>query len=100
MSSGNTAHWIRMPFVVVSGVRLGMGVLTSGGDRRRGRGSLGWILCRNGILIDDRLVCEKLTIFPYADYIVENCVKFPFLWYSQVQHRSGGWREIHMQKCK
>jgi len=30
-----------MPFAVVSGVRLGMGVLDFGGDRRRGRGSLG-----------------------------------------------------------
>ena len=27
----------------------------------------------NDVLIDDRLVCEKLTIFPYADYIVEFC---------------------------
>ena len=41
MSSGNTADWIWMPFGVVSGVGLGMGVLTFGGDRRRGRGSLG-----------------------------------------------------------
>jgi len=30
-----------MPFEVVSGVRLGSGVLDFGGDRRRGRGSLG-----------------------------------------------------------
>ena len=30
-----------MPFGVVSGVGLPMGVLTFGGDRRRGRGSLG-----------------------------------------------------------
>ena len=30
-----------MPFRVVSGVGLGMGVLDFGGDRRRGRGSLG-----------------------------------------------------------
>jgi len=29
------ADWIRMPFGVVSGVRLGMGVLDFGGDRRR-----------------------------------------------------------------
>jgi len=35
------ADWIRMPFRVVSGVGLGMGVLGFGGDRRRGRGSLG-----------------------------------------------------------
>ena len=26
------------------------------------------------VLIDFRLVCEKLTIFPYAEYIVEFCV--------------------------
>jgi len=38
---GKTADWIRMPFGVVSGVGLGMGVLDFGGDRRRGRGSLG-----------------------------------------------------------
>jgi len=31
------------------------------------------------ILIDDRLVCEKLTIFPYAEYIVEFCVRLAFL---------------------
>jgi len=30
-----------MPFGVVSGVELGMVVLDFGGDRRRGRGSLG-----------------------------------------------------------
>jgi len=33
--------WIRMPFAVVSGVGLGMGVLDFGGDRRRGRDNLG-----------------------------------------------------------
>jgi len=42
------------------------------------------------ILIDDRLVCEKLTIFPYAEYIVEFSVQLAFLRYSQVQDRSGG----------
>ena len=36
-----TADWIRMPFGVVSGVGLGMGVLDFGGDRRRGGGILG-----------------------------------------------------------
>ena len=30
-----------MPFGVVSGIRLGIGVLDFGGDSRRGRGSLG-----------------------------------------------------------
>ena len=41
MSSGNTRKWIGMPFGVVSGVGLESGVLDFGGDRRRGRGSLG-----------------------------------------------------------
>ena len=41
------------------------------------------------VLIDDRLVCEKLTIFPYAECIVELCERLAFLWYSQVQDRSG-----------
>ena len=41
MDCGKTADCIRMPFGVVSGVVLGMGVLDFGGDRRRGRGSLG-----------------------------------------------------------
>jgi len=52
------ADWIRMPFGVMCGVWLSMGVL-------------------NGILIvvliDDRLVCEKLTIFPYVECIIEFC---------------------------
>ena len=37
---GKMADWIRMPFRVMSGVRLGMGVLDGGGNCRRGRGSL------------------------------------------------------------
>jgi len=41
VSSGNTADWIWMPFGVVNGVGLSMGVLDFGGDRRRERGSLG-----------------------------------------------------------
>jgi len=35
VSSGKTAGWIWMPFGVVSGVGLGMGVLDFGGDCRR-----------------------------------------------------------------
>ena len=42
-----------------------------------------------GLLIDNRLVCEKLAVFPYARYTVEFCVEFPFLQYSQIQDRSG-----------
>ena len=38
---GKTADWIGMPFGVVSVVGLRSGVLDFGGDRRRGRGSLG-----------------------------------------------------------
>jgi len=41
VSSGDMADWIGMPFGVVSGVGLGMGVLDFRGDRQRGRGSLG-----------------------------------------------------------
>ena len=140
------ADWMWMPFGLVNGVGLHMGVLDFGGDRRRGRGSLGVNLRRpivtkkdfvdrcvevctaiepsfgmvsgvgpgihvldgsprasrgrgcfwhdfwhfsafspyffqwgNDILINDRVVCEKLTIFPYADYIVEFCVELAFL---------------------
>ena len=50
------------------------------------------------ILIDNQLVCEKLAAFSYARYTVEFCVELPFLWYSQVQDQSGGWREIYVQK--
>jgi len=39
--SGDTGDWIGMPFGVVSGVGLGLGVFDFGGDRRRGRDSLG-----------------------------------------------------------
>ena len=42
-----------------------------------------------------RLVCEKLTIFPYAQCIVEFCVRLAFIWYSQVQDPSGDWREMY-----
>jgi len=41
VNCGETADLIGMPFGVVSGVGLGMGVLDFDGDRRRGRGSLG-----------------------------------------------------------
>ena len=41
MSSGHTRGCIVTPFGVVSGLGLGNGVLDYGGDRRRGRGSLG-----------------------------------------------------------
>jgi len=76
---------------VVSGVGPGIHVLD--GSPRASRGSWlfpAWFPAFFGICvlsftigkdvqIDDRLVCEKLTIFPYADYIVEFCVELIFL---------------------
>jgi len=41
VNCGKMADLIQMPFGVVSGVGLDMGVLDFGGDRRKGRGSLG-----------------------------------------------------------
>jgi len=33
----------------------------------------------NDVLINDRLVCENLTIFSYIDNIVEFCIELAFL---------------------
>jgi len=63
----------------------------------QGEGQFGWIQCRNGVLIDYRLMCAKLTIFPYAEFIVKFCEGLAFLWCSQVQDRTRGRREIHVQ---
>jgi len=38
---GKTAEWIQMPFGMVSGVGLGIGVLDFGGDHRREGAVLG-----------------------------------------------------------
>jgi len=104
---------IELSFGVVSGVGQGIHVLDGCPRASRERGCfwhgfwrfakirLHWFQWRHGVLImvliDFRLVCEQLTIFPYAEYIVEFSVRVAFLWYSQVQDRSGGWREIHVQ---
>jgi len=82
---------IELSFGVVSGVGPGIHVLDESPRASRGRGCF-WhgfrhfskiqpysLQCRHGILIDDRLVCEKLTVFPYAEYIVEFCVRLAFL---------------------
>ena len=100
MSCGHIRGWIGTLFGVVSQVRLGSGVLDFGGDRRRGRGSLGGEFSRQCnpmdkavlimVMIDDRLVCEKLAVFLYARYTVKFSVKFPFLGHSQVQDRTWG----------
>jgi len=98
VSSGNTGDWIRMPFWMVSLVGLNMGVWDFGGDRRRGRGSLGVNTMQKWRI--DRLstrVCKDDNISD-AECIVEFCEGLAFLWYSQVQDQIGGWREIHVQK--
>jgi len=40
------------------------------------------------------LVCEKLTIFPYGQYVVGNVFSLAFWWYTQVQDWSWGLREV------
>jgi len=74
---------IELSFGVVSGVGPCIHVLDGGPHASRGRDrfwhgfrhfSEFWPYCfqwEDGVLIDDRLVCEKLTIFPNADYIIE-----------------------------
>jgi len=42
-----------------------------------------------------RFVCEKLTIFPYGQYIIGIYVSLAFGWYSEFQGRSGGWGEMY-----
>jgi len=48
-------------------------------------------------MIDDQLVCENLTIFPYAECTVEFYERVTYVWYGQVQDRIGGWTEIRLQ---
>jgi len=57
-----------MPFRVVSGVVLGMGVLDFGGDRRRGRGSLGVNLHRP--IVTNRDFVASLYGIVYSDRAV------------------------------
>jgi len=52
VSCGKTADWIRMPFGVVSGVGLGMGVFNFGGDRRT---------LRTCIEVSDGIVCCRVV---------------------------------------
>jgi len=54
-----------MPFGVVSGVGLGMGILDFDGDRRRGRGSLGVNLRRPIVTNGDFVV--SLCGIAYSD---------------------------------
>ena len=69
------------------------------GDRRREGAVWGWIKCKSGVQIDYRLMCEKSTVFPYAECSMEFYERAAFVWYSQVQDWSGGWREIRVQKA-
>jgi len=67
---GKTADWIWMTFGVVSGVVRMIGVL----DKGRFQEFVAPIGL-NGIFVEEKciqLVREKLTIFPYGQYIVGN----------------------------
>jgi len=83
---------IELSFGVVSGVGPGIHVLDGSPRASRGRGCFwhGFWHCsasahalisigRHDVVIHHRLMCEKLAVFPYARYIVEFCVGFPFL---------------------
>jgi len=82
---------IELSFGVVSGVGPGIHVLNGSPHATRGRGCFWhgfWHFLAlspycfqwgNDVLIADRLLCEKLTIFPYEDYIVEFFVELAFL---------------------
>jgi len=80
-----------MPFGVVSGVGLGMGVLDFGGDRRRGTGSLGVNLRRPIVTIrtllrrcvELRKAIENVSLNSVNDWLSYDIVM-------QVQDRSGG----------
>ena len=92
---------IKLSCGVVSGVGPGIHVLDGSLRASRGRGCFWYgfqpvsnfrvygIQWTNGVLItvmiDDQLVCEKLTIFFYAECIVEFYEGLAFLCYSQVQ---------------
>jgi len=82
---------IELSFGVVNGVGPGIHVFDGSPRASRGRGCF-WhgfwhfsaysphsFLWGNDVLIADRLVCEKLPIFPYAYYIIEFCVKLASL---------------------
>jgi len=88
---GETAHWIRVPFGVVSGVDPGIHELDEVHVSQEEGAVSGmvsgifWHLRpirlneRNDVLFAEKciqLVCEKLTIFPYGQYIVGIYVSF------------------------
>jgi len=65
-----------MPFGVVSGVGLGMGVLNFGGDRRSGRGrfgvNLGCPIVTNGDLLRR---CDQAVVWR-GEWSVHSCVRW------------------------
>jgi len=75
-----------MLFGVVSGIRLGMGVLDFGGDRRRGRGSLGMNL-RRPIVTNEEFVAS-LCGSAYSDRAVVWCGEWGGPRYSCVRWKS------------
>ena len=93
VSSDNMADWIRMPFGVVSGVGLGMGVLDFGGDRWRGRGSLGVNTMQKWHI--DRLSTrvwkvDNISLCRMYPWILRRTEGVAVLAYIQVQDRIGG----------
>ena len=86
---------IELSFGVVSEVGRGIHVLDGSPRASRGRDCfwhgfrhfakfpIHWFEWRHGVLImeliNDRLVCEQLTIFPYTECIVEFCEGLAFL---------------------
>jgi len=71
------AHWIRMPFGMVSGVGRWMDVLDGVGNRQRGRGSFGsefgacrcnqWVLCC--VVVRERCAVHKLLSGGLVEYL-------------------------------
>jgi len=69
-----------MPFGLVSGVGLGIGVLDFGGDRRRGRGSLGVNTMQKWRIIVNIPGClPEISQWEREDggYLVTTCQTFP-----------------------
>jgi len=98
---------IELSFGMVSGVGPGIHVLDGRPRASRGRScfwhgfwhfsafspySFQWEKWREKCI---PLVCEKLAVFAYARYFIEFCVELAFLWHSQVQDRSRGWRKMY-----
>jgi len=95
---GKMADRIWMPFGMVNGVVEGW-VYWMGSTSPKGKGGVGgfsphWFEWRFWVYFCIWLVCEKLTIFPYGQYIFGNVCSLSFWCYSQFWNWSWGLREI------